>query len=101
MLFSLVALASIFTPFMASTEILALRFLALALTIAHVHYAVCVVQQMCDHFKIEALSLTRKEDDSSRQRLLAESMNTNTLGLHRPNNESQDNVSRLSDQSSS
>jgi ethanolaminephosphotransferase len=98
-LFSLVALAAVTTPFVASTELLALRFLALILTLAHLHYAVSVVQQMCDHFKIEALSLTRNENDSSRQRLLVDGMNTSSLGLHRPN-DTQDKISRTSDQSS-
>lgn len=72
-LFALVALAAVFMPFVATTELVALKLLALVLTIAHVHYAVCVVQQMCDHFKINALSLTKRETESSRQHLLKNS----------------------------
>lgn len=58
--FSLVALPSLLFPSMAAIELLSLRLLALVLTIGHVHYAVSVVQQMCDHFKINCLSLARR-----------------------------------------
>lgn len=70
-LFAVVALCSILMPITASVELLLLRLLALALTLAHIHYAVCVIQQMCDHFNINCLSLKRRESETSRQHLLA------------------------------
>lgn len=97
--FSLVALSSLLLPFMASIELLALRLLALILTIGHIHYAVSVVQQMCDHFKINCLSLTKCEAESSRQHLLRDSsgslneaplLNVNSSESH----ENQDSISR-------
>lgn len=78
-------------PFMTSIELLSLRLLALFLTIGHVHYAICVVQQMCDHFKINCLSLTKRDTEASRQHLLRESTdsldktilsNTDTIASH-------------------
>lgn len=58
--FSLVALPSLLLPSMAAIELLSLRLLAFCLTIGHIYYAVSVVQQMCDHFKINCLSLTKR-----------------------------------------
>ena len=96
-LFALVAFAAMFTPFLETTELVALRVLALVLTIAHVHYAVCVVQQMCDHFKINALSLTKRETDSLRQHLLRNSgpNQTDSVESH------QDSSSQQSEEQSS
>lgn len=100
---ALVALVAMFTPIVASTEVVALRLLALILTVAHVHYAVCVVQQMCDHLKINALTLAKREPESSRQHLLRDS-NTNTssqLGLlSSQGNNNQDSISQQSDEQS-
>lgn len=72
-IFSLVATSTLLLPFMTSMELLTLRLLALLLTVGHVHYAVSVVQQMCDHFKINCLSLVKRETESSRQHLLSDS----------------------------
>lgn len=59
-IFSLVALVLLMMPPMAMVELLTLRLLALLFTFGHIHYAVCVVHQMCDHFKINCLSLTKR-----------------------------------------
>lgn len=89
-IFLLVALSTLLLPFMARMELVALRLLALTLTIAHVHYAVSVVQQMCDHFKINCLSLGKREIECSKEHLLREftdtgskssAQNINALGL--------------------
>lgn len=58
--FSVVAFTSLLLPSMAANELLTLRILALVLTLGHIHYAVSVVQQLCDHFKINCLSLTKR-----------------------------------------
>lgn len=58
--FSLVALSSLLFPSMAAVEQQSLRIMALAFTLGHIHYAVSVVQQLCDHFKINCLSLTKR-----------------------------------------
>lgn len=71
--FSFVALSSILLPSMGAMELQLLRLLALVLTIGHIHYAVSVVQQMCDHFKINCLSLAKRESESSKERLLRNS----------------------------
>ncbi|XP_006819349.1 ethanolaminephosphotransferase 1-like [Saccoglossus kowalevskii] len=34
--------------------------LAIFLTIAHLHYGVCVVRQMCDHFNINCFTITKR-----------------------------------------
>lgn len=52
--YSLVALSSLLFPSMAAVELQSLRLLALVLTIGHIHYAVSVVQQLCEHFRINA-----------------------------------------------
>lgn len=59
-LFSLVALVTMVIPSMASIELLSLRVLAVITTLGHIHYAVCVIHQMCDHFKINCLSLAKR-----------------------------------------
>ncbi|XP_029825165.2 ethanolaminephosphotransferase 1 [Ixodes scapularis] len=41
-------------------EALLLKVLAVAVTLAHIHYGVCVVQQMCSHFRIHCFSLKKK-----------------------------------------
>lgn len=38
-------------------EIQILRIFALCITLAHIHYGVCVMRQMCKHFKINCFSL--------------------------------------------
>jgi len=51
-----VAVMAIFGLF-GRFELWTLRALAIALTLAHIHYGVCVVRQLCGHFKIQALSI--------------------------------------------
>lgn len=41
----------------ASFEILVLRGSAILFTLAHINYGCCVINQLCDHFKIQPLSL--------------------------------------------
>lgn len=60
-LFSLVALSVLLLPGASTFEIQILRLLALVLTLAHIHYAVCVVQQMSSHFKINCFSTSKRE----------------------------------------
>ncbi|CAB3407084.1 unnamed protein product [Caenorhabditis bovis] len=43
--------------FQPSLELLILRVATVAITLVHVHYGVCVVRQLCRHFKINALSV--------------------------------------------
>lgn len=40
-----------------SAELLVVKMLAVGLTLSHIHYGICVVRQLCDHFKIQAFSL--------------------------------------------
>lgn len=51
-----VAICAIF-GLLGSNELIALRLLGLLLTLAHLHYGICVVRQLCDHFGIYAFSL--------------------------------------------
>lgn len=44
----------------ATIEVLILKFITVVATIAHVHYGVCVVRQMADHFDIDVFSIKRK-----------------------------------------
>jgi len=43
-------------------ELYSLRLLAIAVTVAHVHYGTCVVRQMCDHFKIYCFSIKKRNE---------------------------------------
>ena len=74
--FSIVASCSILLPIEGFLELMILRLLALALTIAHIHYAICVIQQMCDHLNINCLSLKKRGSETSRQHLLSNSNNS-------------------------
>lgn len=69
-LFSLVALFLLLLPGASSFELQTLRVLALVLTVAHIHYAVCVVQQMCSHFRINCLSTAKRQTESTKYHLL-------------------------------
>ena len=53
-----------------SQESAILVLLTLVAILAHVHYGVCVVRQMCRHFGINCFSLTRDVEDVARQKLL-------------------------------
>ncbi|KAF7633825.1 hypothetical protein Mgra_00006794 [Meloidogyne graminicola] len=52
-----VALMSLIGLF-ASFELLVLRTSAVLFTLAHIVYGICVINQLCDHFKIQPLSLS-------------------------------------------
>lgn len=54
-----VAALSIALPLPARAELYILRCLAAVFTLAHVHYATCVIRQMCDHFNISCFSIKR------------------------------------------
>lgn len=41
-----------------SLEILFLRSAAIIFTLAHLHYGICVIRQLCDHFNIQPFSLS-------------------------------------------
>ncbi|CAK5131646.1 unnamed protein product [Meloidogyne enterolobii] len=56
----LIVLLSLFGLF-ASFEIWVLRGSAILFTLAHVNYGCCVINQLCDHFKIQPLSLNYLE----------------------------------------
>ncbi|KAI6203246.1 Ethanolaminephosphotransferase 1 [Aphelenchoides besseyi] len=45
------------TGLFGDAEILVLRIVAVLLTLAHMHYGICLVRQLCDHFKIHAFDL--------------------------------------------
>ena len=45
-------------------ELLLLRANGLLYTLLHLHYGVCVVRQMCDHFNINCFSLAKREPKS-------------------------------------
>ncbi|XP_054153118.1 ethanolaminephosphotransferase 1-like [Oppia nitens] len=53
-------------PISQSQELLLLRAMSLLFTLSHIHYAVCIVRQMCDHFRINCFSLKKRDsaDDS-------------------------------------
>lgn len=40
-------------------ELLVVRVLAAGVTLAHIHYGVFVVRQMCNHFRIHCFSLKK------------------------------------------
>nr|CAD2135033.1 unnamed protein product [Meloidogyne enterolobii] len=56
----LIVLLSLFGLF-ASFEIWVLRGSAILFTLAHINYGCCVINQLCDHFKIQPLSLNYLE----------------------------------------
>ncbi|GIY12653.1 ethanolaminephosphotransferase 1 [Caerostris extrusa] len=58
------ALLFIFTcPHQSSTEVVIAWALLILSILAHVHYGVCVVQQMCKHFRIYCFSLKKDGKD--------------------------------------
>uniref|UniRef100_A0A915CCT7 Ethanolaminephosphotransferase 1 n=1 Tax=Parascaris univalens TaxID=6257 RepID=A0A915CCT7_PARUN len=52
-----VAFVALFGHIGAERELFALRLLAVAITLAHLHYSICLVRQLCNRFNIEAFSL--------------------------------------------
>lgn len=71
--FSVIAFCSVVMPMEASTELLLLRVLALALTLAHLHYAINVIHQMCEYLNLRCLSLRKRSTEISREHLLSNS----------------------------
>uniref|UniRef100_A0A914C198 Ethanolaminephosphotransferase 1 n=1 Tax=Acrobeloides nanus TaxID=290746 RepID=A0A914C198_9BILA len=55
-LYVLIAVSAV-QGYFGEYELLILQYLALLLTAGHIHYGICVVQQLCSHFKIYAFSL--------------------------------------------
>jgi len=51
----------IFLADMASKETTILKFLTVISVLAHLHYGICVVRQMADHFDIDVFSIKRRE----------------------------------------
>lgn len=49
--------------FPLSSELLLLRLLTTFVILVHVHYGVCVVRQMCDHFNIGCFTIKRQTED--------------------------------------
>lgn len=47
-------------------ELYLLRANALLYTAAHLHYGICVVRQMCDHFHINCFTLSKREPSAVR-----------------------------------
>jgi len=45
-------------------ELILLRLNALLYTFFHLHYGICVVRQMCDHFRINCFSLEKRQPKS-------------------------------------
>lgn len=67
----------------AALEITLLKMLTLLVTLAHVHYGVCVVRQLCQHLNILCFSISKKNlpdchnnAAADRVKLLSESNNS-------------------------
>ena len=54
-------LAVLCIPMSLGSEILLLRVLSLVFCLMHIHYGVCVVRQMCQHFRINCFSLKKRD----------------------------------------
>lgn len=68
LLFYIFAVAiSIFGLLTATAEMYLLRVLAVGVTLAHLHYGVCLVRQLCDYFDINAFSLRYLDDGKRRE----------------------------------
>ena len=46
---------------LSKNEVFVLQILSAAVTVAHVHYGVCVVRQMSRHFNINCFSLKKSQ----------------------------------------
>jgi len=60
---ALAAAVAILSPSSAAVEMPTLWTLTVFVTLAHIHYGVCVVRQMCQHFKIPALTVKPVKQD--------------------------------------
>lgn len=49
-------------------EVLVLQVLSAGVSVAHVHYGVCVVKQMASHFNINCFSLKTSPDERNKRR---------------------------------
>ncbi|KAF0302685.1 Ethanolaminephosphotransferase 1 [Amphibalanus amphitrite] len=56
------AAVALLSPQSSGAEMGALWTLAVLVTLAHLHYGICVVRQMCHHFKIPALTVKQRVD---------------------------------------
>uniref|UniRef100_A0A0R3RNP2 ABC transmembrane type-1 domain-containing protein n=1 Tax=Elaeophora elaphi TaxID=1147741 RepID=A0A0R3RNP2_9BILA len=56
-MYSAVAIASLSGFLSTYQELLFLRLAVTFITLAHLHFGICVVRQLCEHFKIYAFSL--------------------------------------------
>uniref|UniRef100_A0A0K2UDT7 Ethanolaminephosphotransferase 1like [Megachile rotundata] n=1 Tax=Lepeophtheirus salmonis TaxID=72036 RepID=A0A0K2UDT7_LEPSM len=50
-----------------------LYLLTILLTVAHIHYGVCVVRQLCEYFDIQCFKIKNRSDTDDQQRLLSSS----------------------------
>ena len=57
---ALVVLGIFYIPFLKHNEVVILKYISLVFCLLHIHYGVCVVRQMCDHFKINCFSLKKR-----------------------------------------
>jgi len=64
--FLVLLLISIFGIFNIKTwsshELFILRGLTVFFTLAHIHYGICVIRQMCKHFNVYSFVLGTRED---------------------------------------
>lgn len=57
-----ISVLSVFSiPIALNHELLILRLITLLFCLLHIHYGVCVVRQMCDHFRINCFSLKKRD----------------------------------------
>uniref|UniRef100_A0A0N4ZWV9 Ethanolaminephosphotransferase 1 n=1 Tax=Parastrongyloides trichosuri TaxID=131310 RepID=A0A0N4ZWV9_PARTI len=56
LIYSIIALSSV-CGFFGANELLILKISSIFFTILHIHYGVCLVRQLCDHFNINAFNL--------------------------------------------
>ncbi|KAK6105246.1 CDP-alcohol phosphatidyltransferase family protein [Brugia pahangi] len=65
-MYSIVAVTSLSGFLSAYQELIFLRFAVVVITLAHLHFGICVVRQLCGHFKIHAFSLRYLQQSSKK-----------------------------------
>lgn len=65
-IYSIVAVTSLSGILSAYQELIFLRFAVAVITLAHLHFGICVVRQLCGHFKIHAFSLRYLQQSSKK-----------------------------------
>lgn len=45
-------------------ELMTLYIYSAIILVAHLHYAICIVEELCEHFRIYAFSLAKRDPDS-------------------------------------